>query len=130
MDQAIGRGWSHERRDTPFIVVREDLGETSYFGPVDVTHQEMEHGKELARWHVHMVTELAEYILSTSMPRIARSTYPDITEWCITGLSGLSLKYDSKLPGWPLLHLLQFLLCGSNLDPSVDTVGCQGACPL
>jgi hypothetical protein len=29
----------------------------------DVTHQEMEHGEELARWHEHMVSEPAEDVL-------------------------------------------------------------------
>lgn len=46
---------------------------------VEVTHQEMEHSKELARWHEHMVSEPAEYVLDTFV-RMKYSTYPDMTE--------------------------------------------------
>lgn len=53
--------------DIPFVLVREVFGTTGCFGIVKATHQEMEHRKEFARWHEHMVSEPAEYVLITFM---------------------------------------------------------------
>lgn len=93
----------------------------------------MEHSKELARWHEHMVSEPAEYVLDTSMrmnilylPRYDRIVHHRLV-WFVFEVR---IPPTSKLRSWPFLHILKFLLRGSKLDSSIDAVGCQWTGPL
>lgn len=55
------------------------------------------------------------------LPRYDRIVH----HWLIWFVLEVRIPPTTKLRGWPLLHILKFLFRGSNLDSSINAVGCQ-----
>jgi hypothetical protein len=72
--------------------------------------QEVEHGKELSRWNLHVITK------ESSNDRVMHDRLVRL-------VLEVAVPTRAEFVHWPRVHLLELLLRGANLDTGFDAVG-------